>query len=167
MKCQKCGINEASTHIKKVINGNVSERHLCASCAKEEGITYNGVFPDIHSEFESLLGTFFGNALPARTGTAHCRTCGSTYAEIAQTGRVGCADCYSEFYDSLLPSIRRIHGNTAHCGKRAKTTSARAGESRARTVEQMQKELEEAVKEQNFERAAELRDKIKEMNKNA
>ena len=159
MKCQKCGTNEASAHIKRVINGRASEIHLCASCAKEEGI---GFMSDIQSDFAGFLGSFFSNALPARTETAHCKTCGSTYAEIAATGRVGCADCYREFYSELLPTIRRMHGNTTHCGKRADSSSA----PKAVTVEQLQRELDEAVRVQNFEKAAELRDKIREITEN-
>ncbi len=167
MKCQKCGVNEASTHITQMINGEYTEMHLCSSCAKSEGLGYNGIFSDMHSEFEKMIGSFFGNALPARTGASHCKTCGSTYAEIARTGKVGCADCYSEFYNELMPSIRRIHGNTAHCGKRARNASTKEPRPRTETVETLQKELDEAVKAQNFERAAELRDKINELNKNA
>ena len=167
MKCQKCGVNEATTHIKRVINGKSSEIHLCPACAKEEGIGYTNLISDMHSEFEGLLGSFFSNALPARTGTAHCRTCGSTYAEIARTGRVGCADCYNEFYNELLPTVRRMHGNTTHCGKRANSVQAPAEAEKPVTAEQLQKELDEAVKVQNFEKAAELRDKIREMNKKA
>ena len=169
MKCQKCQINEANTHIKQVINGKSTEMYLCSKCANNEGITYDGLFADMQSEFENMLGSFFGNALPSRTEASRCKTCGSTYAEIARTGKVGCADCYNEFYEQLLPTIRKMHGNTTHCGKHSSllkvdTVAEQSADTTANDVDKLQAELEIAIKEQNFEHAAELRDKIKELN---
>lgn len=34
MLCQNCGKNEATTHIKQIVNGDMAESHLCAECAK-------------------------------------------------------------------------------------------------------------------------------------
>ena len=39
MKCQKCGKNNADTHVKRVINGEFEEYHLCSECAKDMGYT--------------------------------------------------------------------------------------------------------------------------------
>lgn len=100
MKCQKCGVNNANTHVKSIINGEIKEYDLCSECAKKMG--YTNVFSDIEDEFSNFLGSFFGNALPARTQARRCETCGSTYSEIAKTGHVGCADCYDVFGDELF-----------------------------------------------------------------
>jgi protein arginine kinase activator len=166
MKCQKCGANNANTHIKSVVNGEFKEYDLCSECAKKMG--YTNMFSDMQNDFSSLLGSFFGNVLPARTQAARCDFCGSTYAEIAKSGHVGCARCYEIFGEQLLPSIRRMHGNTTHCGKNSgKQSSAKALKPEEETKEQkiarLKSELDKAVAEQNFEQAAELRDKIKEM----
>lgn len=118
MKCQKCGANNANTHVKTIINGEFKEYDLCSDCAKKMG--YTNVFSDMEDEFSSFLGSFFGNVLPARTQATRCEFCGTTYPEIAKTGHVGCAKCYDVFADELYPSIRRIHGNTTHCGKNSK-----------------------------------------------
>ena len=82
MKCQKCGVNNANTHVKSIINGEIKEYDLCSECAKKMG--YTNVFSDIEDEFSNFLGSFFGNALPARTQARRCETCGSTYSEIAK-----------------------------------------------------------------------------------
>ena len=95
MKCQKCGKNQATTHIKTVTNGEYAQYELCSQCAKEMG--YTNIFSDMENEFSSLLGSFFGNALPARSQATRCETCGSTYNEIAKSGHVGCANCYDIF----------------------------------------------------------------------
>ncbi len=166
MKCQKCGANNANTHVKTIINGEFKEYDLCSECAKKMG--YTNVFSDMEDEFSNFLGSFFGNVLPARTQATRCEFCGTTYPEIAKTGHVGCAKCYDVFADELYPSIRRIHGNTTHCGKNSKRAeNAKAEKPVEQTKEDkikaLKAELDKAVKEQNFEHAAELRDKIKEM----
>ncbi|MEE0872217.1 MAG: UvrB/UvrC motif-containing protein [Ruminococcus sp.] len=167
MKCQKCGAENANTHVKTVINGEFKEYDLCSDCAHKMG--YTNMFADFDSEFSGLLGSFFGNVLPARTQATRCEFCGSSYPEIAKTGMVGCARCYDLFADRLLPSIRRIHGNTTHCGKNSPSAKEekirQAGSkpaSREEKLSALKQELDAAVKEQNFERAAELRDQIKE-----
>ena len=164
MKCQKCGANNANTHVKTIINGEFKEYDLCSECAHKMG--YTNVFADMDNDFSNLLGSFFGNVLPARTQATRCEFCGSTYAEIAKTGQVGCANCYKLFADQLYPSIRRIHGNTTHCGKNRGRAAAAEKKPAEMTKEEkladMKKQLDAAVKEQNFELAAELRDKIKE-----
>ena len=164
MKCQKCGANNANTHVKTIINGEFKEYDLCSECAKQMG--YTNVFGSIEDEFSNFLGSFFGNVLPARTQATRCEFCGSTYSDIAKSGHVGCANCYDVFGEQLLPSIRRMHGNTTHCGKnsgRADSQKAAkpAEETKEQKIARLRSELDKAVKEQNFELAAELRDKIK------
>lgn len=166
MKCQKCGANNANTHVKTIINGEFKEYDLCSECAKKMG--YTNVFGDMEDEFSNFLGSFFGNVLPARTQATRCEFCGSTYSDIAKSGHVGCANCYSIFADELFPSIRRIHGNTTHCGKNSRLAekakqSKPAEETKDDKIKSLKAELDKAVKEQNFEHAAELRDKIKEL----
>lgn len=165
MKCQKCGANNANTHIKTIVNGEFKEYDLCSECAKQMG--YTNIFGDIENEFSNFLGSFFGNVLPARTQATRCEFCGSSYSDIAKSGHVGCANCYNVFGEQLLPSIRRIHGNTAHCGKNSGKPEKHGAKPQKETKEQkiakLKSELDLAIKEQNFEHAAELRDKIKEM----
>ncbi len=164
MKCQKCGADNANTHVKTIINGEFKEFNLCADCAQKMG--YTNVFADFDNEFSGFLGSFFGNVLPARTQATRCEFCGSTYNEIANTGHVGCAKCYELFADRLYPSIRRIHGNTTHCGKNspsAKEERSKSEPAKEDKIAQLKDELNKAVEQQNFERAAELRDQINGM----
>ena len=107
MKCQKCGAENANTHVKTIVNGEFREYDLCAECARKMG--YTNVFADFDNEFSGFLGSFFGNVLPARTQATRCEFCGSTYSEIAKTGQVGCAKCYELFADRLYPQDPRQH----------------------------------------------------------
>jgi len=161
MKCQICGVREATTHIKQNFNGQISEQHLCSRCARE---TDAGIsLPDV---FQSLFGVF-PQALPAAQERRRCSKCGLSFAEIAQIGKVGCADCYREFYDQLAPTIQRIHGRVLHAGNADKSMNKAAAiaveETREMKITKRKAELQEAIQTQNFERAAELRDEIHQL----
>mgnify|MGYP002588164185 CR=1 FL=1 len=56
MLCQNCGKNEATTHIKQVINGDTAERHLCSECAEHLGYgdAFSGFGFDVAGLFELL-----------------------------------------------------------------------------------------------------------------
>jgi protein arginine kinase activator len=86
--------------------------------------------------------------------------CGNSFRDIAESGRFGCAECYETFYDKVLPSIERIHGQTKHVGKRANKENKDT--HYITDTEDLKQQLDKAVEEQNYELAAELRDKIKE-----
>lgn len=164
MLCNKCKSKEANTHVKSVVNGEYTEYMLCSDCAKEMG--YANLWNEMQSDFGSMLGSFFGNALPARSQTTRCQKCGSSYHEIASSGKVGCANCYEVFLTEMMPSIRRIHGNTTHCGKRpsvVETPENIQSNNTENILADLKAQLKDAVNKQNFELAATLRDKIKEM----
>ncbi|OJU15038.1 MAG: hypothetical protein BGN88_03180 [Clostridiales bacterium 43-6] len=161
MLCKNCGKNIATTHIKHTIGGKTEELHLCANCAAELGITAFQSF-----DISDLWGSLFGDntaKVQARTNEARCEGCNLTFSEIAKSGKAGCPQCYARFYDKLLPSLQRIHGKSQHVGK----IPGPAGEKamKANHIKSLKEELAAAVKDQNFERAAELRDEINTLEK--
>lgn len=164
MLCQNCGKNEATTHIKQVINGETAESHLCSDCAVHLG--YGDMFTGAGFSFSDLLGSFFGDSVQQKNigGTAiRCKKCGNSFEDIVRDGRVGCADCYKTFYDKLLPSLKRIHGKVEHSGKfSANVQTETPPENR---LEKLKEQMNEAVLTQNFELAAKLRDEINELGK--
>lgn len=170
MLCQHCNQNEATTHIKKNINGKREEMHLCSDCARELGVMEEFRVPSVTDFFgESFLGNFLGAGVAAMNslaGVERCSTCGSSFNDIVKGGHIGCSDCYDKFADRLEPSIRKIHGKTKHIGKfisydesnePEKTESKKATDE----LEQLKEQLQKAISEQRFEDAAVLRDKIK------
>ena len=162
MLCQNCGKYEATTHVKRIVNGESAEAHLCSDCAKALG--YNDVFGGFGNTFGDLLGSFFGepqvSAISSRT--IRCEKCGNTFNDIVNSGKIGCADCYTTFYDKLLPSLQRIHGKTRHEGKNPTIIKAEVTDS-AKPIEDLEEQLRFAIERQNFEKAAQLRDKINEL----
>lgn len=160
MLCQACGKNTANTYIKTVVNGELTERHLCSQCASEMG--YNSMFGGL--SMSNLIGSFFGGqsllAQPAQETATRCETCGSTFRDIVNSGKVGCADCYTLYRENLMPTVQRIHGNTNHTGKVPASMGAKA--TLKNEIKDLKKKLKEAIASQDFENAAVLRDQIKE-----
>jgi protein arginine kinase activator len=169
MLCQNCSKAQATTHIKRIINGETTEQHLCAACARRLGL--DGFFDDFSLSIPNIFAGFFGDAAPLLTGrqSERCASCGSSFEEIVRTGMVGCADCYKTFYDRLLPSIQRIHGRARHAGKRPLQTvpAAQAEDvppqepTKEEKIAALEQQMQQAVESQNFEQAAVLRDNIK------
>lgn len=180
MLCEKCNKNEATTYIKTNVNGDVHEYHLCPECAAEMqnsgafGSIFNfdsfGSLTDVFSPMSSfdlvssLLSSPFGSfgTMPSLGSAKRCAVCGSDFGSIAKTGKAGCPNCYTEFKAKLAPTIKKMHGNTVHCGKHSKVTTEQSNENQLATLK---KQLDEAVKSENYELAAELRDQIKAMEK--
>jgi protein arginine kinase activator len=161
MKCQRCNTKEASLHYKTMINGQVAEYHLCMDCARALGYESNlQSFP--YDPFGVMLGDFFSPWRSApKTKIVTCPFCGATQKTIADAGKAGCAQCYATFPGLFDPLIRRIHGEASHCGKIPSTAGA---ELRSRKeLERLKTELKEAVNRQDYEQAATLRDRIKEL----
>jgi len=160
MLCQNCGKNVATTFIKKTINGQTTQIHLCPECANKQGVG------SMLGEFGFDLGDFWGNLFaepddrPA-IDTVRCEGCGHSFREIAEIGKAGCPSCYTVFYDRLLPSIQRIHGKTGHTGK----IPSCAGEKlkKEKEIDRLRKELSECIATQQYEQCAKLRDQILEL----
>ncbi len=159
MLCQNCGKNEATTHLKRIINGETAETHLCSHCASSLG--YDSVFSGFGLNLGNLFSGFFGDMTVSRLSSRvlRCEKCGCTFDDIAKSGKIGCADCYKTFFDKLQPTLQRIHGKTQHQGK----FPMGVGEDvkNAHRITELKTQLNKAIDEQNFEKAAQLRDEIK------
>jgi len=155
MKCQKCGKFSATTHIHTVINGKTADMHLCGYCASGKGFDRLG-----HFGLMNMLASVFNDETlnPKSESEPCCKICGATFATIASTGKVGCANCYTTFYRQLYPTLKRIHGVTHHCGKIPRSAAPRL--SAASKIDDLKKQLKSAVEVENFELAAKLRDQI-------
>jgi protein arginine kinase activator len=144
-----------------MVNNQISEHHLCVDCARELGYE-----PKLQANVSDPFGYMLGDFLsPWRSApeakTAACPFCGATPQTIAESGKAGCAQCYATFPGLFDPLIRRIHGDASHSGK----IPAAAGEllRSRRILEQLRNEMKEAVSQQNYEQAAILRDRIREL----
>ncbi len=164
MLCQNCSKRQAVTHIKRIVNGEATETHLCSECAHSLG--YDGLFDNFSLNIPDFFSSFFGDSPFALSSerTERCEKCGSSFDDIIKTGMVGCANCYETFYDKLLPSIQRIHGRSKHAGKTppiSKEASRPKEKTTSEIISEKEEEMKKAIESQNFEQAAVLRDEIK------
>ncbi|MEE9369847.1 MAG: UvrB/UvrC motif-containing protein [Sedimentisphaerales bacterium] len=165
MYCQICQKNEATIHLTEINDGVRTEMHLCEHCAQEEGIAIKSHLP-INELLANLLATqplgdeLFGGS----EQDVICPHCGFTLDQFTKKAVLGCPYDYDVFEKSLLPLIERAHdGKTTHCGK----VPSKATKDTKKQVELMtlQQQLEAAVKSEDYELAAKLRDKIKQFEK--
>lgn len=161
MLCDVCRQAEATVHLTQIVNGEKRESHLCAACAREESDA--GWLEPVFS-FNKLLGGLLDPEGSPALGTAprprmRCPNCGLTFADFKRLGHLGCSVCYETFDQQLEPVLRRIHGGTTHTGK----VPARAGHAlrRRREMDRLRQELHAAVAKEEYERAAELRDRLR------
>lgn len=160
MKCQICEKNNATIHFTKIINGHVEERHLCDSCAKNnKELEFNFELP---FSFEKL----FTGLIEAKqeeekiTEEITCE-CGLTNKKLMEVGRFGCAKCYDTFREDIESLIKGIHGHNRHEGKNPKNLNEQL--LNKKIMDSLQSELKEAISKENYEKAALIRDEIKEL----
>lgn len=158
MLCDNCKKNEATTMFQQTINDHTTIQHLCPECAAKLGINsiFNPSILNTDQLFTHLLGSTFQPKAFGEQKT--CPGCNSTIAQISTAGKVGCSQCYATFNEELTPTIEKIHGKVSHIGKVSNVASAEL--KRKRKLNMLKKELEEAIHNQEFEKAATLRDQI-------
>lgn len=179
MKCEKCGKNEANMYYKESINGQTREMHLCSACANEMNLDsqFHQAFADMKSgfgsffdsSFPSLFGNGFTPLLSSMMDTApfgilpdterRCPTCGMTLRDLRRNGRAGCPDCYHTFSDVLNPYIHRVQGADSHIGSAPQ--SEQATRPKKCVLDNLKEKLQDAIKSENYEEAARLRDEIR------
>lgn len=162
----KCDLCERDATVREVTvrNGVRVERHLCERHAAEAGIKVTA------SQAAPGVPTPGGAGTQVRTSA--CPTCRTTFAEFKQHGLLGCAACYQFFEKQLAPLLERAHdGLCQHRGKAparggrpAPADSAFAEvEARSDQLKRLKSELERAVKAEQYERAAQVRDEIRRL----
>jgi len=168
MMCQQCGQKPATLHFTKIVNGNKIEFHICESCAREKGESISGLANgfSIHNLLSGLMnfdpvGNTHGSQGNTNAKSIRCNKCGLTYAQFGKIGRFGCDECYTFFGDRLDPLLKRVHGNTVYVGKIPKRSGGRIQQKRE--LEELKKQLQHSIMREEFEKAAQLRDRIRQL----
>lgn len=162
MKCEVCQKTNATVHLTDVSNNTKREIHLCEDCAKEQGVTIKSYLHKAPS-YPELLNQLVHSPseVTPEERDLSCPRCGMTYRKFRSTGKFGCANDYVVFKKGLVNLLEKIHGRVQHVGKvplRASDQIARQKELRS-----LRAELEKAVREEAYERAAQLRDRIHDL----
>ncbi len=160
MMCESCKQNPATVHLTNLYHhGNTKkEVHLCEDCAEDQGLSMN-VQPQSVSE---VIGNFLEPASGREIQDLldqKCPCCGITYPEFRSRGRLGCCNDYKVFRAGLEPLLEKIHGKKQHVGKVPSAVGKEV--EREKTLRQLRLDLDQAVKLEAYERAAEIRDRIR------
>jgi protein arginine kinase activator len=162
MKCEVCKDKTATVHLTDVSNNTKREIHLCETCAKEQGVTIKSYLNKGPSYPEFLTQIVHSQSeVSGEEKDLACPRCGITYKKFRTTGKFGCPHDYVVFKKGLLNLFEKIHGRVQHTGK----VPLRASDQMAKQQElrNLRSDLEKAVREEAYERAAELRDRIYEL----
>lgn len=159
MHCQQCHKNFASIRYAEVVDGEVTDQHLCSECvekrraAQKPGFEFSTPSPFLRKEKEPLSRGAALFPMPV------CPGCDRDLNTIRNTGMVGCAKCYTTFRDQLTPILVDLHGASEHNGKVPRVDDARA---RVRQdLETKRALLKRSLRAERYEEAALLRDEIR------
>lgn len=161
MLCSHCKQEPAVFFYSQSIDGTENSVALCEKCAQKAGISAGT------AAFSPFLSSFFGNPKNSvtvpRASAKKCSLCASTFEDILSMGKVGCPKCYDTFREELKSTIRSIHGSAKHVGlKPSETQTAPVFEAKDE-LSTLQTALEQAIRTENYEEAASLRDEIRKL----
>jgi protein arginine kinase activator len=161
--CERCKKAKATFHLTNIErSGAKVEQHLCDRCAAEEGLLQN---PKVTVDFNEILENFIAGS---KTGAADvsdlvCDECGISYVEFRNQGLLGCAHDYEVFKEQIGRLLERTHdGATHHTGKSPRSLGV-TQQKPQQDIRRLRKLLDEAVAAEDYERAAQLRDRIKDL----
>lgn len=168
MLCDDCRKNEACIHFTQISPEGKLEKNLCEACAARYG-DFTARPNAKNFTVNDFLKGIFGKPAPetaAKTVPALvCPNCGMTYQDFTHTGKIGCSVCYDTFRKFLTPLLTRIHGASVHSGK----IPRRAGGALVvrHEIEVLKGKLQSAVHNEEYEKAAKYRDKIRALEQKA
>lgn len=181
MLCEMCKIREANIKYTEVIGDIKTEYNLCSQCAGEADFgqysaIFDGEFP-LGKLLSGLLGLQSPAARQQKMQEVTCPTCKTSYEAFVENSRFGCADCYHVFDLLIGEKIKKLQENDIHTGKRPKiqskghkTSAFKEGTiefSQEEEIRQLEEKLRAAVRLEEFEEAAGLRDKLKVLKEGA
>jgi protein arginine kinase activator len=156
MLCEICKTQEATVHLTQVIDGSIKKLHLCEMCAQQNGFDMQG--PISITDILLGMGTKPEKAASAAATERSCPRCHMRRTDFKKSGRFGCSACYEAFADDLPPLLRAMHRNDRHIGKIPATEAVRVNAVKEMTS--LQEQLEQAIAGENYETAAQIRDRI-------
>jgi protein arginine kinase activator len=159
MNCEICKVRPAKVHYTEIVNNQMTKMNLCLECAEEKGVD---VQKGGNFGLGDLVAGLIDNAVDSdaeRISKVQCPRCGYQYSDFKRIGRLGCPECYDAFESQLIAVLRHVHGSTQHAGKKA-TRQTEQFAVREK-VAALREDLSLAIRAEDYERAAAIRDEIR------
>jgi len=167
MICNKCKKRVATVRVTRTVYNGATEVYLCEGCAREEAMSKAqptmGVWNMVPGFFTSG-GVHGGYAAWPKAEAAKCSQCGKAFYEIRNDGKLGCSICYTDFQAKLKPIIEGIYGSASHKGRYPKDMAEKyKALEEGREIDGLKALLKKAVEDEEYEKAAEIRDSIRKL----
>jgi protein arginine kinase activator len=161
MLCTICKEKPATVHLTQIVGDKMQKLDLCEDCAKTKGINDPTSFG--LADLDLVLGLGASQQIEQAAGGVElkCPRCGFTQADFKKSGRLGCPECYKTFAEGLSGLLKTMHKSTRHTGKAPE--ALRATRENADRLKTLQIKLARAIKDENYEQAAQVRDEIKQL----
>lgn len=153
MRCEICKQNEATVSINHVAEDQVAKVNICESCAAQKGLNLQMAVPLLT---DLILGLSGKKESIKSGGGKQCPVCHMKRIDFRKTSLLGCAACYDAFADEVSSFLESMQKGVTHTGK------VPVGQRVNLELDELQKSLQQAVRDQDFERAAQLRDEMRD-----
>lgn len=164
MLCQQCNQKPAKVQITQTVNNQKSVIYLCEACASANQDLLMEYPFNMGNLLTSIMENVYGiSKLANKERNPQCSNCGMTFEEFTGKGKFGCANCYTAFGQRLEPIFRRLHGSSTHNGKMP--ASRNTGKNTEKEIDSLKSMLDECIRNEEYEKAAEIRDKIRSLEK--
>ena len=172
MLCDICKKEEACIHIEKHDGTQKGTYHICQTCADLQGFTPENL------QNNKTIEKLFRHLEKALKGTLsldqseNCPTCKTSLSTYQRDGILGCSDCYTTFHGQLVSDMQKLHPALKHLGKLPKQNLELNFQAKQEMVaddfvdtplEELEKKLQYCIKEEDYEKAAQIRDQIAEI----
>jgi len=166
MLCSICGKKKATVHLTEIVDEQMSEMHLCEDCAQAKSAQMEQQFG--LADLLAGLSDFGKQVRDEHPQKIECPNCGLSYEDFKKFGRLGCSECFKAFQEQLGLLLKKIHGSNRHVGK-APGAVAAGGQATVEVqddrsnLQRLKERLQRAILAEDFERAAQLRDQIRQL----
>lgn len=154
MKCDFCHDRIAEIFIEKGEGDEKYMIHLCTECARKGEFDLQG------RNLEGSVRKLLVNLKESLGETSSCPVCGQTLNEMRRHHVAGCPRCYTEFASEIETYFEK-QGKT---GDYRGTVPMRYEQKRSilESRASLQNKLDESIANEEYEKAAVYRDKLKE-----
>ena len=155
-KCQQCN-KPKKIYLTQILEGKIKQVDVCVSCPLVNQLEQTGHY----GALDNLSGgsEIVFESSKDKDSSLQCPCCQLTFEQYKKSGRLGCGTCYTTFRKLLRPLLKSIHRGLHHTGKTP--AKGRRQANLKVKIRAIKKQIEDSLSAEDYERAAALRDQIR------